>query len=71
MFDSYHDEAAAYEAAEEARRVELEAISDSEGQAGYDGDWAERDAAMEDAHFAVEAAELEAADDWADEDLPF
>lgn len=73
MFDAYYDEAAAYEEAEEARRLELEAISAVEGLAGYDGDWAEQDAARNEAALVAANApqDFPQFDDWADEDLPF
>lgn len=52
MFDSYHDDVAADEAAEECRRVELEAVSKSEGLAGWD-DWGTE----EEVYASIDAAE--------------
>ncbi len=58
MFNSYFSELVDEEAAAEARRVELEAISASEGLAGYDGDWAEEDQLTPSQRVAKEADDL-------------
>jgi hypothetical protein len=71
MFDAYYDEAAAYEEAEEARRVELAAIAAVEGMAGYDEDW--EDAARNEAALVAANApqDFPQFDDWADEEEVF
>ena len=52
MFDSYHDDVAADEAAEECRRVELEAISKAEGDDPWAG-WGSE----EEVYASIDAAE--------------